>query len=306
MTGRRGGAPVCSIGLPVWNGENFVEQAIRSALAQDMKDFELIIADNASTDRTGEICERLAREDDRIVYLRHPRNVGAAKNYNHVFNLARGEYFVWLAHDDVQGPSFLSTCLAAFGRAGDDTVLVYPAFTYIDEASREIPHPGPRCVETAAPTPARRMFEVLEGLGTVSSIFGMFRRDLLARTRLIGSYVASDYVLLAECALLGPIRRIDGPPQFARRLHDGGSQRANRTPEDVAKWFDPDTRPDDRPSRRLTREYVLSILGVPGLSSADRAAAIACLAVQRHLVRRRVRRARHAGPRKPLAERRGA
>jgi len=298
--------PRCSIGLPVWNGMNYVEEAIRSVLAQDMGDFELIISDNASTDRTAEICERFALEDDRIVYVRHPRNIGAAKNYNHVFHLAQGEYFVWLAHDDVQGPRFLSTCLEAFDRADPDTVLVYPAFTYIDDASREIGQDEPRCVETSAGSPAQRLFDVLEGLGIVSSIFGMFRRERLARTRLIGSYVASDYVLLAECALLGKIVRIDGPPQFERRLHDEGSQRANKTSEEIARWFDPNARLDLKPSQRLSREYLLSILSVPDLSAGDRIMAVIRLVIHRVLLKRRARRLRRAGPRRLAIDRRRA
>lgn len=91
-------APACSIGLPVYNGENYLEQAIQSVLAQTFQDFELIISDNASTDGTEAICRRFAEQDPRILYVRQPRNIGAAKNYNYTFHLARGEYFNWLAH----------------------------------------------------------------------------------------------------------------------------------------------------------------------------------------------------------------
>ena len=298
MTGPAAGMrpPKCSIGLPVYNGAEYVGQAIEAVLRQDFTDLELIISDNASTDRTAEICKRFAEVDPRIIYVRQPRNIGAAKNYNHVFHLARGSYFVWLAHDDVHGPDFLSTCLKGFEDADGDTILVYPSFRYIDETSSEIEDEVPSCVHTDAATPAGRLHDVLEGLGIVSSVFGMFRRDRLAQTRLIGSFIASDYVLLAECALLGKIVRLDSPPQFSRRLHEGGSQRANRTPDEVAKWFDPNAIADRRPGRRLSREYLQAVLFIPGLSVSDRLRALATLVVQRGVNKHRARRLRRARP----------
>ncbi|MEZ5865821.1 MAG: glycosyltransferase family 2 protein [Geminicoccaceae bacterium] len=72
--------PTVSIGVPVYNGENFLGEAIESVLAQSFTDFELILCDNASTDRTKAICEDYAARDPRIRYYRNPRNVGAAAN----------------------------------------------------------------------------------------------------------------------------------------------------------------------------------------------------------------------------------
>lgn len=283
-------APACSIGLPVYNGENYLEQAIQSVLAQKFQDFELIISDNASTDGTEAICRRFAEQDPRILYVRQPRNIGAAKNYNYTFHLARGEYFNWLAHDDILGPSFLRACLQGFEEHGDRAVLVYPSFKYIDEAGREAGKRAASCVETSARTPARRLYETLDQLAVVTSVFGMFRRDMLARTRLIGSYIASDYVLLAECALLGHIVRLECAPQFQRRLHKDGSQRANKTPDAVAKWFDPDAVADPRPTRRLTREYLNALCLTPGLSAPDRLSALFALAAQRLKLKAQVRK----------------
>ena len=99
--------PRVSIGLPVYNGENFLEFALDSILGQTFQDFELIISDNASTDATESICRRYAAKDSRIRYYRNPNNQGAAQNYNRVFALARGEYFKWAAHDDVCKPNYL-------------------------------------------------------------------------------------------------------------------------------------------------------------------------------------------------------
>ena len=281
MTMTTGTAKRVSIGMPVFNGERYVARAIESALNQDFEDFELIISDNASTDGTEDICREFQKADSRITYVRHPRNIGAAKNYNYVFSIADGEFFNWLAHDDILLPRFLSECLNAFNAEDRSTVLVYPPFRYIDAHGHALPDAAPRCVETNASTPGRRVLQTLDALGTVTSIFGLFRRETLAKTRLIGSYIASDYVLLVECALLGKIIRLPGDVQFERRLHAEGSQRANRTADEVAKWFDPEAKADKRPSRRLTREYLNSILITPDVPFSGRISALWYLAYQR-------------------------
>jgi glycosyltransferase involved in cell wall biosynthesis len=74
----------------VYNGDDYVGEAIASILAQTYPDFELLIQDNASTDRTEAICGEYARRDPRVSYVRNPQNVGAIPNFNLVFERARG------------------------------------------------------------------------------------------------------------------------------------------------------------------------------------------------------------------------
>ncbi len=99
--------PLISIGLPVFNGSNFLAEAIESVLNQTYKNFELIISDNASTDSTPEICEKFASEDGRIQYYRNEKNLGAGANYDRCFHLSSGEFFKWIAHDDIIEQKYL-------------------------------------------------------------------------------------------------------------------------------------------------------------------------------------------------------
>ena len=85
--------PLLSVGLFVYNGERFLEETLDSILSQTFTDFELIISDNASTDRTGEISEAYVRRDDRIRYYRGEKNMGAGWNVRRVYELATGKYF---------------------------------------------------------------------------------------------------------------------------------------------------------------------------------------------------------------------
>lgn len=109
--------PKVSIGMPVFNGEKYICEAIDSLLAQTFRDFELIISDNASTDATQAICEEYACRDLRIRYVRQPENRGAPANFQFVLDEAVGEYFMWAAADDLWDANWLSILLKHFDAA---------------------------------------------------------------------------------------------------------------------------------------------------------------------------------------------
>jgi glycosyltransferase involved in cell wall biosynthesis len=108
--------PRVTIGVPVFNGESFLAETLDSLLNQTFSDFEVVISDNASTDRTEEICRAYTARDPRVRYCREVVNRGAAWNHNRVFELARGEYFKWNSADDLCAPEFLARCVAALDR----------------------------------------------------------------------------------------------------------------------------------------------------------------------------------------------
>lgn len=105
------GSPTVSIGIPVYNGENFIGHALDDLLAQTFQDFELIISDNASTDATPKICASYLKRDNRVKYFRNERNRGGPANFTRVLDLATGRYFMWAACDDRWLPEFVSTLL---------------------------------------------------------------------------------------------------------------------------------------------------------------------------------------------------
>ncbi len=258
-------APRISIGLPVYNGENYLVAAVESILGQDFTDFELIISDNGSNDRTEAICTRFAQDDSRVRYHRSETNRGAAWNYNRVVELARGEYFKWQAHDDVCLPSLLSSCLAAFDAAPASVVLVYPKTNIIDANGEVMPQHVAETLDTRDMKPHRRLASVLKNLNMACPVFGLIRSSALRKTRLIGPFIHSDYVLLSELAMLGELREI---PQtlFLRRVHPHISTYASRSPSQLLQWFDPAQRRYRRllsPMMSLGVEYVRSAYNLP-------------------------------------------
>jgi len=92
--------PELTIGIPVHNGEKFLKEKISSILQLGYENFELIISDNASSDKTKEICKTFLSKDKRIKYFFHEKNMGPAKNFEFILKNANGKYFMWTATDD--------------------------------------------------------------------------------------------------------------------------------------------------------------------------------------------------------------
>lgn len=216
--------PLISVGLPVYNGENYLAKTILSILNQTFTNFELIICDNASTDRTQEICEQFARQDSRIRYMRNERNLGAGPNYDLAFERSRGAYFKWAAHDDMLAPTYLEKTAAVLN-ARPDVAMCSTGITEIgpdDEIMRSYVNYMPG---SDAPRPAERLAAVTHYRHQCEDFFGLYRRETLEGSDLHGLYSGSDRVLLAEAALRGRVVLVD-EPLFLHREHNQRYTRA--------------------------------------------------------------------------------
>ena len=218
----RDARPIVSIGMPAYNAEATIAAAIDSLLRQTYPHFELIISDNASSDRTWSIIEDYARRDDRIVALRQPHNVGANGNYSAVFRAARGQYFKWASSNDWCAPSFLEQCVAHLD-AHRETVLVSPR-TRLFEGSIERFSDYPHDVAFDESDAVERFVKVGRALMLNNVLNGLMRSKVLAQTRLIDHFPGADNVLVGHLALLGRIVLLD-EPLFYRRMDDGTATR---------------------------------------------------------------------------------
>jgi len=131
--------PRLSIGMPVYNGEKYIREAVDSLLAQSFTDFELIISDNASSDGTEKICRDYAARDDRVQYVRHAKNRGVIHNFQFLLDEVHGEYFMWAAHDDVWDAKWAASLLPVAQR---HQCLAYGYVQSIDKNGRKINHPA--------------------------------------------------------------------------------------------------------------------------------------------------------------------
>jgi glycosyltransferase involved in cell wall biosynthesis len=229
-------APLVSVGLPVFNGEAFLEDAIRSTLEQKLDDLELILCDNASQDRTAEICCDYAARDPRIHYVRNPRNLGAAANYNLAFSHARGRYFKWLAHDDRMTPTFLAKTYRMLEER-EDAVLCNTVVSYIDSSGTQIGLYDSQLLGADLLSPSARFAWMVLRSHSCVDFFGLIRREALRDSLLHGAFHGADRALLAQLALRGRMIQLPAP-LLALREHPGRYTRAQQRASDRAAWHD--------------------------------------------------------------------
>ncbi len=198
--------PRLSVGLPVYNGERFLEQAIDSVLNGSFQDFEMIISDNCSTDRTESIARDYASRDQRIRYVRNDRNVGPVANFNQAFDLSRGDYFKWLAYDDLCGPDLLVRCVAVLD--DDPSIALCSArFVEIDAAGRKIAE-QPYRIDLSSTKPHVRLGNLLCTSKGHPILYGVIRSTVLRATGLLANYHGSDRALIAALTLRGRLMEI--------------------------------------------------------------------------------------------------
>ncbi|HRK95685.1 MAG TPA: glycosyltransferase family 2 protein [Rhodospirillales bacterium] len=214
-----GPRPRVSIGLPVYNGENYMAAAIEGVLNQTFSDLELIVCDDASTDRTAEICREYMARDNRIRYHRNERNRGAAPNYNNLVRMARGEYFKWIAHDDVITPDYLAKTVDALDRR-PEAVLAHSRIRVIDKDAQELTVYENALPPTAGGQQSQRFAGVVLDRYAHHAFFGLIRVDALRKTPLHKSYAGGDRALVVFLALLGPFVHIPEPLYWQRHHPD--------------------------------------------------------------------------------------
>jgi glycosyltransferase involved in cell wall biosynthesis len=252
--------PRLSIGVPVYNEERYLDGCIRSILAQTYTDFEVIICDNASTDRTHSIAREWAERDSRISVHRAERNRGAAPNFNWCFELARGELFKWSAADDILKPEYFERCVAALD-ANPDASLAYSGAFDIDADGGIIGeiHDNQWPLRFGSQDVRERILDLMAANHACISVFGVMRSAALRKSTLIGAYAASDHVLLVEMALKGRFIRI-GDDLLLHREHPGRFTRKLKSQQSRGNWFDTSRRGPAFPNWRLLREYSRAIL----------------------------------------------
>ena len=212
--------PRVSIGVPVYNGERYLAATLDSLIGQTFEEFELIICDNASTDRTAEIARAYAARDRRIRYVPSDRNIGSVRNFNRAFRLGTGEYFRWFSADDLAAPESLARCVEVLD-AEPAVVLAYPKTRLIDAEGQTIRDYDDRLHLTMA-DPCERFQELLGRIGYTNAVYGLMRTAAVQRTGLFGPYLASDEVFQAELVLHGLFWEIPAV-LFFRRIHAAAS-----------------------------------------------------------------------------------
>lgn len=234
-------SPIVTIGLPVYNSERYVETSLQSLLNQTHSNFVLIISDNASTDRTGEICMRYAAADPRIQYSRNEVNIGNPGNFNRIASMTTTKYLKWSTADDFWEPTFLERGLEVMER-DPSIALCYPQATLVD-ADGLNPTPYDDVLHIMIDDPAERFLAVIDRIKLAHQHLGVIRMSALRKTHLLGAHVGSDINLLSELALYGKYYEL--PERlFSRRFHkDSGSWKRDDKEHEARRYHAAKTNP---------------------------------------------------------------
>lgn len=202
--------PRISIGVPVYNGEPLVCEAVGSLLVQTYRNFELIISDNASTDRTEELCRQFAEADARVRYVRQPKNIGGMPNFEFLLNEARAPYFMWAAHDDRWLPSYLESMVRVLDENPQaESVISKVRFSDNTLSKATTPLTGP---------PRERLAAFLTDPSDNSRFYGLHRIEFVRKAfrKTNWGIFASDWLFVAELALEGEMLEV--PEVLMERL----------------------------------------------------------------------------------------
>lgn len=234
--------------MPVYNGERFLGEALASLLGQSHSDFELIVSDNASTDRTADILRAAAARDPRIRCHRQSRNIGAAPNFDFVLEQAGGELFMWAACDDLWHPAYVES-LTALLRESPDAVLAFCDFDNVDEIGAPFKL-YPHLFDLPSENTGQRLSAYLaqpEDEGKANLIYGLMRRETLVRAGGMRSWSerewGADMLVVFRLLSLGALRlhreclfhkRVVASPPVPRR--GGVRRRLGEWHENLRGW----------------------------------------------------------------------
>ena len=207
--------PIVSIGLPVYNGEDFLKYALDSLLSQTFRDFELIISDNASTDNTPKICQEYVLRDKRIRYIRQNKNMGALWNFNFVLKQSNKEYFIWVSSDDKLHPEFLEKNIDILEK-NKNVVCSIGDVIYSDVVNYEFKSNNEtkktfrqRYVKSTYGTYESKVRTYLKFF-QASMMYGLYRRDKLQKSITINKiFLAFDLSIILNVLKYGDFHVID-------------------------------------------------------------------------------------------------
>ncbi len=265
-----GHAPRVVIGVPVYNGENYLREALGSIANQTLTDFKVIISDNASTDSTPDICREFVEKDSRFTYYRQPENIGGAPNFNFVFQPGDAPYFKWAAHDDIMTPDYLRQCVELLDRDSNLSIAHSRSIT-IDHQGKSIGNYDQQ-LRLNGEQPSDRFWQIL-WVVHYTEVFGVMRSEMIAKTQMHPSIVGSDRHFMTEVLLQGDVGYVEDY-LFLRRHHQDSFCNALKDNKARLQWFDPKAKASTfLASPRKMKEYVISIFRT-SMSWRER---IACL-----------------------------
>lgn len=198
--------PKVSLGIPLYNESEFLEETIISLLNQTYKNIEIIAIDNNSTDSSFKILEKYSAKDKRLKIFKNKFNIGQSENFNLVFEESEGEYFSWIGAHDKYEKDYVERLLNKF-KIFQNISVVFSNVSNIDKNGNYINEEKDIGFELKNKSSFFRLLKlpwVIKGSGDV--VMGMYKRELLEKTTLFAKSVMwPDVFLIHQISKLGKI-----------------------------------------------------------------------------------------------------
>lgn len=264
-------APRVTVGIPVYNGEQWLETTLQSVLAQSLRDFTVIISDNASTDRSWEIAQAAADQDDRICCYRNESNLGVFRNLDRVFELSETPYFKWCPVGDLMVSTFLERAVDVL-ESEPSVALVYSSVKFFGSMSDHSDLVD-MDVKLDMSDPIARFSKYLSAQGLNSPFHGLIRSRALARTGLNKCFARSDLSMISAVLLQGSFVRFSD--ELLLRRIEPSTATAVKSQEDLDEFFGAQAAELKKlPVWKLERQLFRELMGSPvGLASKFRGTA---------------------------------
>jgi len=205
--------PLVSIGMPVRNGANTLRVALDSLLAQTFADFELLISDNDSTDDTEAICREYETLDERVRYVRQQKNIGVVSNFQFVVDRARGDYFMWAAHDDTWGAKYIEAGIRVLV-ANPKAVAAIGVVKYLDTKGEVFGADFPPY--TLNGDTFFRVCNYLRTNITDHLIYGLYKTDFLFHNQLNTKVLCAEKQVILRAVIAGGFEDAPGMTLYVK------------------------------------------------------------------------------------------
>lgn len=202
-----------TIGLLVYNENDFIDTTIKNIMSQSFNDFELIIANNASNDGSTEKIRKWENKDNRIKHICREKNIGALENWNDVVRRAKGELFVLAGGHDMWSENYLKNLVKTLD-TNSDTILAFAKTIWVDHHGMPVKKTS-SIIDTSSMS-SRVRFVAL-ALGNRNYMYGIIRtKELQQNTHLQLAIVGSGEILLQELLQFGHFTLVEGEYWYRR------------------------------------------------------------------------------------------
>jgi len=197
---------ILTVGFPIYNGEKFLKRRLDNILTQSYNNFLIIISDNASTDKTEQICKEYQKIDPRITYVKQTKNLGGINNFLWLINNSNTEYFVWAAADDIWSPDFLENNIKNLQNNGDNVGSIGYVYYFDDERfsvdTFDKNNYTKQHVRSTDGTYEQRLQKYVN-FNQTSALYSIFRTNILKKSVVQHAIVAWDTALIFRALKYG-------------------------------------------------------------------------------------------------------